>query len=202
MSARRSLAIAVRDRLRMTTAQGGLALTSAQCEVMFDGRPAPSCGDLFFAVHQGRVTNRPLDQGGDASTFGTFVTITSRTKVPFDRVGTDQLDVANGLDDWAEKVWFCIYKNQWDGDGNEEQLGVMNAADATLGANVYHWTEALYPTDISLAEPVRADWFSATEQSWAKGGANQQNVAPFVGLKIVVTFQGAVRMQELTDGGA
>lgn len=288
MSARRSLTLAIRDQLKDSTANGGLGLTVQTCEVQFDGRPPPLCGQWFYAVHQNPRTNQLLT--GDQSTFGAQVTISARSEQPFDRLGTDQVELVNGLDDRADAVWNAIFAHQWSPQtvtivitgfdaattykvtigsvtvsvtGNTDTAttasdlqvalagsvdpgfasviwtvagstitgsaahraftatssvsggtgtigdvtttlapGVMNRANGYLTAGTYYWVEALYPTHMGTAEPIRADWYSASENQRFKSGGVYNDKLPFVGLRLVITFQGAVRLQRLGDAGA
>ena len=173
MSARRSLTLAIRDQLRDTVLNGGLAIPSSSCEVMGDGRPPPIAGTTFYAVHQGGRTKiglATLDSGA-ASRFGAYLTITSRTQGPFDRIGTAELDIANGLDDLADAAWNCLYAHQW---SNGATIGVMTRANAFLPVGSYPWLEPLYPTDQTSPQPVTPDWFSASEAQQHKAGAAYQ----------------------------
>ena len=187
----------MRDFLRAPLASNGLNLATSMCEAMLDGRPAPLAGKWFYAVHQGPRSNNLLT--GDASTFGVQVTITGRANEPFDRLGTDHVELVSGLDDRADAVWNAVFRNQW----GVTPPGVMNIANTYLPASSYPWVEALYPTGMTVAEPVRADWFSSSDELQGRGKGNAYAGAslPFVGLKIVVSFGGAVRAQNLNDAG-
>lgn len=210
MSAR-SLTLAVRDYLcrdkppsgTYTYAGGyGLGLTKTRdCDVTFDGRPHPGCGKLFFAVHHGRRQNNLLT--GDESSFGVNVTISARANEPFDRIGTHLIDWADGVMAWANRVWSCIFANQW----GSSPLGVMNLANTYLPgwstSDTYGWTEALYPVLINEAQPVRADWFSASEeQPQNRARIPSSGTMPYAGLAVTVQFVGAKRLQRLDDLGA
>lgn len=208
MAGSRSLTLAVRDQLRATAHATnivgyGLGIASSDCDVTFDGRPNPDCGKLFFAVHHGRRTNQLLT--GDESMFSVSVTISGRANEPFDRIGPNLLDWANGVMAWGDRVWACLFGNQW---GVEATPGVMYRANRYLPPSSYPWTEALYPTSMSEAQPVRPDWFSATEDqgqpSRGRGSIQPQrgNTVPFVGLTIRIELTGAKRIQRLDDIGA
>lgn len=214
MAGSRSLTLAVRDQLRaaappagtVSYAGYGLGLANENCDVTFDGRPNPNCGKIFVAVHHGRRNNQLLT--GDESMFGVDVTISARANEPFDRIGPNLVDWAYGVMAWGDKVWAVIFGNQW---GNSP-LGIMNRANQylipasgdSIPDDAYGWTEALYPTGMSQAEAVRADWFSATEDQQMQGQnrSYRGNTMPFVGLKVVVTCTGAKRIQRLDDIGA
>lgn len=198
MSARRSLTTAVRDQLRDTVLNGGLAIPASDCDVMGDGRPAPNCGKWFYAVHQGSRSNQWLL--GDESTFGVNVTISGRANEPFDRIGTNLVDLLNGLDDKADAVWTCIFAHQWTGQ-IPGTVGVMTRANTILSApeSSYGWTEALYPTSMTEPQPVTPDWFSASEAQQHKKQAAWGEKMPFVGLRITINFMGAKRLMNNAD---
>lgn len=87
-----ALLYAVRDGIRAA----GFNYGSAECEIMDDGRPPPRAGNVFVAVHGGRVSpgganSRNLDELHDFS-----VTLTMRVAIPLDRIG-DQL-IARNID--------------------------------------------------------------------------------------------------------
>ena len=202
MSVRRSLTLAVRDQLRATVLNGGLALEVDECEVMADGKPPPGCGIKFAAVHQGPRRNRLLT--GDESEFGCMVTLSWKTSAPFDRIGTAEIEVADGLDDFADSVWHCIFARQWGVD----PTGVMNKADDYLlsaalpGSSYYQWVEALYPQDMGLPTPVREEWFNATRTGHQTRGSQYAETMQFCGFSVAITFGGAKRIQRLGDAGA
>ena len=198
MSARRSLTWAVRDQLRATVVDGGLALTAAECDVMADGKPAPGCGKTFVSIHQGSRSNNWLS--GDESEFGVNCTCTIRTNAPFDRIGTAEIDALDGLDDLGDAVWNCIFAHQW----GVSPTGVMNKANlylASINASNYFWTEALYPATMTEAQPVREEWFQATRTA-AQGRGSVSYTAEamqFCGFQLSIRFAGAKRMQVLSD---
>lgn len=199
-SARRSLVYAIRDQLRAPCAEGGLALGEL-CEVMVDGRPQPNAGKRFYAVHHGMRTNDW--KIGDASAFANFVTLTERVNEPFDRLGTDHLDVLDGLDNEAERVWDCIYQHQWDSQYIQGHTGIMNRANRILCGDakkeVYEWTEALFPTQMGVPTPVRADWFSARGQQPHKVGNQYAQTQMFCGITIQIVLSAAYRYRNMAD---
>lgn len=202
MAASRTLTLAVRDQLRAAAPPNfasdyvgyGLGLTAAQCEVMFDGRPMPNAGDLFFAVHHNRRQNQSLT--GDSSNFAVDVTISMRCVRPFDRVGPEQIDVSDGLEAWADRVTACVWANQW----GTSPLGIMNRANNYLPSGSYPWVEALYPTGNPQPQPQQEAWFNAANDQTSQ--RRQGGTMPFVGMSIVVSLVGAVRYQRPGDTGA
>lgn len=206
MSARRSLTTAVRDFLRSSPTVGGLGLDTSLVEVMGDGSPAPSAGQWFYAVHQGPRSNQLLT--GEGSSFGVSITISARTEAPFDRIGTDQIDVMSGLDDRGEDVWNAVFAGQWRGDG----FGIMNRANAILqtafpGGTPYLWTEALYPSNMGVPEPIGPTWWNAEEDSYqamsrAGKSIGTTGMARYCGFRMVISLTGAMRFQELGDSNS
>lgn len=197
MSARRALALGFREFLRSPLNVGGLAIATTDCDVMADGRPRPDCGDWFYAIHGGLRANQL--QTGDESYFTLYCTISARTEQPFDRVGPNILQVADGLDDRADDVWNAIFRYQW-----TPLTGPMTLANRFMYPDsvpsTYLFVQSLYPVSCSNPEPVVESWFNATSQQQHRSGqSNTGEPAPFVGFKTVLTFQGAVIMQELDD---
>lgn len=203
MAGSRSLTLAVRDQLMQpappnnaTSYAGyGLGLTAAQCAVTFNGKPNPDCGPLFFAVHHGARNNQSLN--ADLSYYSVEVTISARANQSFDRIGPNLVDWANGVMAWADRVFACVFANQWGVD----PIGIMNRADEYLPPGSHRWKEALYPLSETQASMVRAEWFSATEEQQTKQ-QNRGGAMPFVGLSVDVSLVGAMRPQNLTDMGA
>lgn len=195
MSARRALALGFREFLRSSSG-GGLGIPATDCDVMADGRPRADCGDWFYAVHGGQRTNQL--QTGDESYFTLYCTISAKTSMAFDRVGPNVLQVADGLDDRADAVWNGIFRYQW------APLGVMTLANQFMEPDsvpdTYLFVQSLYPVSCSNPEPVVESWFNATTQQQHRSGqSNTGDPAPFIGFKTVLTFQGAVVLQELDD---
>lgn len=154
------------------------------------------CGKYFHSVF---ATARTNDwKSGDASMYGVTISVTARAEEPFDRIGTSLIDLANGLDDRAERIWTACFANQWSQmiSGN---VGVMSLANAYLdasGAN-YHWTEAAYPVMMTAPRPVRDDWFSASDRGYSK--RERGETMPFVGVVVDVQFQAAARFMNNAD---
>lgn len=201
MSARRSIDFAIRDQLTDTVANGGLALPAGVCRVMTDGRPPADAGQYFYAIHDTDRQNGWLL--GDKSTSGTFITISSKTSVPFDRIGTDQMDLVDELNDKAEDVFQNLFTHQWSFTDSLMVLnpGVMNRANTYLRGwpDCYGWLEASYPVYMSLPQPQRADWWSGTEYNHSKVGQQYSQGMQFCGLSIQIRMSNAVRMQGNSD---
>jgi hypothetical protein len=104
-SSRQALLNAVRD-----TIQQKLELDSKSCEVTWDGRPHPSAGNLFVAVHRGPRSNGSRTYLDYVMSF--FVTITKRVNEPFDRLGKSNLvAVTRSLEDVADPIIELIHED-------------------------------------------------------------------------------------------
>ena len=187
------------EQLCDTVANGGLGLIpNQQVAVMMDGRPMPSMGRYFVSIHDGDRTNNWLMS--DKSYYTLNVTISALAQQPFDRLGPDLIDMQNGLDDYGDSIWQCIFSNQWDAQYISGHIGIMARANAQLAGwpNNYQWVEALYPQNIGPATPRPESWFLASSQRvQSKAGANKS--APYAGLSLTIRFAGAVRITNQAD---
>lgn len=162
---------AFRDGIR----EAGFGYGRAECEIMDDGRPPPRAGNVFVAIHGGRVrdggaNDRNLDELHDFS-----VTLTMRVTIPLDRVG-DQLIARNlelvplaqrqGFNARVEQLRGYLHKN-W---SRTVLIGqVPNSANDNLAewatGTVYGFVE---PARWQGAEPpalVGAEWMGAEPES-------------------------------------
>lgn len=201
VSARRSLAAAMLDQLRDTVANGGLAIASSDSGIMADGRPAPMSGRRFYAIHQGNRSNNWLL--GDESAFDLMVTISERANEPFDRLGPNNIDMIDGLDDAAEDLWTNIFAHQWTGQYSATP-GIMSRANTYLADwnATYGWTEALYPAVMGPPTPVQGAWFMASGLTAHKVGQAWSQVAPYEGMTVQIRFAGAKRLMNNADAEA
>ena len=189
------------DQLRAATADGGLAIPTDQSGLTSDGRPYPSSGKWFYGVWHGPRTNRSMMY--DESSFSLMVTVTAKVDVPFDRIGPNLLELTDGLEDRAEAVWTNFFAHQWTGQYTAT-AGLMQRAAAYLlsAGSTYGFVEAPYPSQMTAPIPVRADWFSATDNAPNKSSPgvrwDSANM-PFSGFKIDITFSGALRMMNNAD---
>lgn len=184
---KRALCLAVRDELKTAhAAQGWTALTQRECEVMFDGRPAPRCGERFFSVHRGPRSNdcrNTLDER-----FDVFITITLRPgRAPFDMIGPALLEKANTLDDWADQVRDIVHMNyNITATANATIQAAANAISPTPPATVYGFAEPLMYAGEGSPEQVGAAWFNATPDQDG-----------FLGIALAMHFTGARCAQPL-----
>lgn len=197
MSARRALALAVRNQLRLAAPEG-LGFLAHECDVMFDGRPAPSCGKWFLAIHQGGRVNERETCLQDRHTL--LATLTMRVDEPFDRIGSELVEKEyDGFDVRMDAIRALIVRQQW---------SIMAAANVLLGnsANdpfgrtspvVNGFVEAIRPGEDGPAVAVNEDWFQAERRPKVN-----YHLPPFVGIKATLTLVGALRIQTLSDAGA
>lgn len=180
----RALAVAtlstIRTALSLATTTGG-QLTS---DVMFDGQPAPGCGEWFYAVHAGEWRG---DSGsGDhlSELIGINVTVTRRVGfAPQDRWGPEAWAKAStGLDEKLRTIVATVHKS----------YAILNAANTLIG-NTPKWgfDEPLMFLSGGKPEPKGPDWFSAEEAQTGKV-AN-------AGIAQTLTFGGARRVHDMTQ---
>lgn len=177
----RALLLAVVDVLQ-AAAPNGLALPTAQCQVMTDGQPPPACGELFVAVHPGEWTTDDVE--GLKERFGFEITVTVRVaKVPRDELGINALVGPTGksLDDWLEKIRAHLHL-----DSVSDQI--INTANTTIGAANNGFVEPPRFRGCGRPEIRGPDWFSAEPYHGA--------TAP-VGLSQTLRFSDAVRVQRI-----
>ena len=182
----RALHLAVRNRLKDSVVNGGLALTARECEVMGpDGRPPARCGERFVAVHGGGCSNSSRDDLDEV--YHLYVTVTLRAaRVPPDRWGTDLIDKATtGMDDLCQSVKVSIHKDA----ANDV---VIRAANILLGAGadgfsgINGFVESLIFENMGDDAPKGPDWFSADPEDLHG-----------VGFARTLRFGGARRVQTL-----
>lgn len=177
-----ALLTAVRNVLR-SQPPNGLGLTKAQCEVMFDGQPPPSCGELFVAVHPAEWNVEDVE--GLNEVFGVEITVTVRVgKVPRDEMGLNALigPAGKSLDGYLEEIRALLHL-----DSVADQ--VLNQANAIIGSAANGFVEPLRFRGGSRPEPKGPDWFGA-ESSGA-------GMTPPVGLAQTLSFGGARRVQRI-----
>ena len=189
MSARRALAIAVRDNIRSI-----LLVKNSLCEVMFDGRPSPRFGTVggrgscFYAVHQGPRSNElsdPDDQTFCLDYHVIYVTLSMWCgPVPFDRIGTDLIDLQNtGFDPKMDALRAMVQKYG---------QTIRAAANTILGSLVHPITQPLVPSTDEPATAVDASWFGANPPE----NSNQLWV---FGMKSQLSLVGARRPQSIEE---
>lgn len=191
----RALLLAVRDRLKQGLADGGLAYTAAECEVMFDGQPPPRCGELFVAIHEGYWLPGPPDEDDGSLTelCGVDVTVTVRTgKVPFDRLGTDAYcgPAGQSLEERCRAIIAKLHKDPGPrAAGNPAHYPVLATANATIGAGENGFIEPLVFIKPGKVTPRGPAWFSSDLPD---------GQAPS-GLSLTLHFGGAKRVQVVEE---
>lgn len=172
--------LACRDWLRQNLNVAGVGPESV--ELMFDGRPAPRCGDWFVAVHEGEWRVDEAIGAADLSlpeAFGVTVTVTRKCGVaPFDRVGTDVLAAATkGLLAVCRRVLVCLHMS----------YRVTDAANAAIGTTANGFFHPLVFRGASATVPQGPAWFNAR-------GVKSN---PPCGLSRALSFANAQRVQTL-----
>lgn len=174
---RRALMLATRDLLR-----SGLGYADRECDLAFDGHPAPRCGKVFLAVHRGGRRNNARDSIDEL--YDLIVTITIRVNEPYDRLGTDLIEkAAQGLDDRADAVRAFIHMNY--DIMNRANTELMRLAKNTSTQNVYGFAEPLGFQSDDKPDIKAGEWFHA------QAGPVE------VGIVQNLTFGGARRLQPI-----
>lgn len=179
----RALLLAVRDRIRVQC-----GYEDAVCDVTFDGRPHPSCGPVFVAIHKGSRSNRDAGTGRVAldQRYEVQVTVTMRQgPVPFDRLGTDlMIEAVDGLEPRVDAIIAAVQQDAYD-------HVIVRAANAMLasmepGPPLGFVLGLAYLSDGPERE-VGGRWFHATGREQAEGIAT------------TIRFGGARRIQSLLN---
>ncbi len=179
----RGLLLAVRDRIRTEA-----PYEAAICDVTFDGRPHPSCGPLFVAIHKGTRGNRDSATGRVAldQRYEVRVTVTMRQgPVPFDRLGTDlMIEVENGLETHVDRIIAVVQRDSYD----YVLCRDADAINASLNTDPpLRFCESLKYMDDGPEREVGGSWFHATAKERAEGIAT------------TIRFGGARRIQHLLN---
>ncbi len=164
-----ALCFAVRDVIRGNAALG---YGVAQTEVMADGEPPPRCGDIFVAVHEGRVSSESDENLDEYFSFN--LTLTMRvTGVPMDRIGDQllcrKLAKRTGFNGRAEKLRAFLHKN-WSVVALANQY-LCEMVDR--GGTVYGFCESPIYKGIEVPHFVGGSWFKAAPDSQNVGIAAQ-----------------------------
>jgi len=188
----RALLLAVRDRLRQTIANGGLAYLPQQCEIMPTGMPPPACGEFFVAIHEGEWSFADIE--GLDEMMGVEVTVTMRAaKVPKDKLGTNLLVGPTGqsLYDQLEKIRAKLHMDPGPRSSTDaSHYPVLALANTTIGTGENGFVEPLrFRGPAGKTQEVYADWFTAE----AMPGS------PPLGLVRTLVFGGARRIQTIEE---
>ncbi len=188
-----ALLMAVRDQL-----QELLGLDVNSCEVCFSGKPKPSCGELFVAVHPGPWRPDPdVGQGGDVGwgeILGCRVTVTRRLGYsPMDRWGVEvYLKPQDGMDALLRKIVAHLAATSNGDLENQTRYLVMSAANDYIvqrdGAGAGQFFEPLRLVDGGSLEEKGPEWFSAPPPD-QDGGQYE------CGVSQTLQFGGARRLQ-------
>jgi hypothetical protein len=170
---RRALHLAVRDVIRAQ-----LGYKDNQCDVTFDGRPPPACGQDFVGIHRGPRNNQSTTALEIAYEFK--ITMTKRVDRPYDRIGRDLMEQAlMGLDDRADAIIKLIHE---DAGGN-----LLAKANAIIGDQANGFTELPIFLGDDGGRLVGGEWFHAEPDSQE------------VGIALELRFGRALRIQRIED---
>ncbi len=165
---------------------GGYGYDTHSCAIMPNGQPAPECGDVFIAVHQGPARQDMHNAKNDY--FGFFVTVTMRVSdVPVDRIGDTRLaaELASqrGFNRRCEELANFLHMD-W---------GVLQDANSYMVANnpraviIHGFCEPAVYRGMSEPQLVGGEWFWAVPE------------ALDVGLKAQLRFDEARRLQTIAE---
>ena len=164
----REYLIAVRDRVRSQR-----SYDYKTCELMFDGKPPPRCGEVFVSVCQAsRSSSSDLALVEDSEL---LIVLTIRAeRVPFDRWGTDLMNKATtGFNPRIDALRALCHMD----------YTAMNTANTALGGLVNGWVSPLMYVGEGRPTVQGPDWFHAEPS------------APEVGVSMELRFGKSERIQ-------
>lgn len=150
-----------------------------------DGRPHPSAGEYFYAIHDGGEQGES-DQAHRLGYYQTVqVTITKKMQaVPSDRAGRELLmATGTGLLDRANALKERLH-------GSWDVIGEANTLTGIVAAVGYGWTQTLLFASRSPVEPRTPEWF------WS----DDEQRGP-VGVSTTLTFHRAYFLKPVGSGG-
>lgn len=149
-----------------------LEIPENQCGKKILGRPSASCGQVYYAVHQGTWTNQ--DDLCLEELMGLQITITMRLPVrPQDKLGDT---IGTEIEVLAERIALFFHMN----------YDHINAANTLIGAESNGFVEPLKFRNCTIPEVKTAEWF------WS----DQEGLA---GVAITINFDGAKRVRTLAN---
>lgn len=165
---KRALLLATRDTLR-----SAFALRPVDCEYMAGPEPPPNCGDVFFAVHGGRVASGDtlsLDRG-----FSFTVTVTVKIKSPWTWVQANVLasEKYDALEERVEEVIGLLHMNEDVRNAANRYLNTASGAARKTPVPTVIYGFAQPPAFTGAAgEPVPCDarWFGASDHALQRVG--------------------------------
>lgn len=170
---RRALKLAVRNEIRTT-----LSYAVKDCDTGMDGRPPPSCGQVFVSVHSGRRTSSSRECLEEE--YSISVTVTMRVGPGWDRFTQEMIDKATtGLEQRADNIRVCVHRDCMDNR-------IRVAANALITGDSNEFAEPLMFEDDEPPREVGPDWFHAEGVGTA-------------GLVMQLNFGKAKRIQNLDD---
>jgi hypothetical protein len=156
-------------------------LTELGCDVTPDAQPHPSCGEWFYAVHPGSVSNvSPRADVHVQEEYSFSVTVTRRTGVPpHDRLGPNAMLEKDGILGTARKMALEVVNMNYD---------LMGEANDLIGAENGFTKPPVY---------LGMNWLGPRGPSWFFAEGDDGDVAS--GLAVEVNFGRAVRTQYLEE---
>jgi len=156
------------------------------CAIMGDGHPAPDCGEVFVAIHDGSARQDMHNAKNDY--FNIFITVTMRcSDVPVDRIGDMRLAAKltreRGFNRRCEEIANFLHMD-W---------GVLQDANQNLqefnpqAVIVHGFCEPLMYAGMEIPALVGGEWFWADPES------------ADVGLKSELSFVDARRLQTIGE---
>lgn len=153
----------------------GMNYGTAECGIEEDGRPPPRAGNVFVAVHGGRVHPGDANDRNLYELYDFSVTLTMRVTVPLDRVG-DQLMARNivrvplgyrqGFNAKVDQLRALLHMN-WKMVVLQGQT--PNSANDNLAAwstgTVYGFVKPARYQGAEVPVLVGAEWFGAEPES-------------------------------------
>ena len=178
-----TLLLAVRDELRKDL---DTRVPSDMIQVMFDGRPMPSCGQQFIAIHGSSWAPRGVDADmnrGLAEEYGVTCTLSMRSPVvPQDLLGVElYVKELIGMEPIARQIIHSIH----------QQFDIINEANR-LANTEYGIIEYLrWQGSDAKPRPVGPEWFYSENPGVDSWEYIQS------GLTMDIRFGGAMQMEAL-----
>lgn len=147
-----SLLYGTKKFLLETLTWNGYPLTEARCNVMIDGRPPQTCGDMFIAIHPGGF--RGVSPEIIEAVHQLNITLTFRVaNIPKDKAGVyAYLEKNLGIGELAQKIVEYLHNNY---------IILKYANEFIENPKVNRWVE---PLRLGVATPPRivgGDWVHA-----------------------------------------
>lgn len=143
----------------------GWRLERKDCDVTLLGQPTAIAGDLFVGIYCGPRSNTPPNAGLDEE-YTVHVVISRRvTSAPWDRVASDIIHPAGGLDDFADAVRRILGKDYIDGHvrTRADTILIQRSGQNPLENHVSGFSQGLKFLRESDYEPADGGWWHSDE---------------------------------------